>query len=431
MAGPRLFSPAFVAGILAIVVAAALFVYRSGSKNASDARLVAFSASVDETRVLQALKGAGIDDAAGATNTLVPLSDFSRVVTVTFLDASRRTAGADPRRTPFLDALEGRFRVAGPGSLAWSVIYLPGPSQKRDSLTARALDGLGADWAWDAPGQRGKPWFLCLPALGWALWLVSRKPKRDRLGRVLAVLVWVPLLVRATPAAAAVFILLASASTVALRWFRFGSRRQLVRALWPYPAAALTVFSLDPGMAPFIAVSLLLIAAAFKVFRPLELAAGRKRLHEAPRFSDLTTAGPLDYGRRVFRGLGIPLVFIVAASVFLPAGGRSLRADGPAFRLERQKRGSADEPKTLLEEHLAYQTALTYGRVGDLRWGDRSYVPAYRYAEEGGRMKRIEEPAQPELVQGTSSFRTATLVLAGGAPTSVRVLTAPAVQHGP
>jgi len=360
-------------------------------------RLIAFPSTVPEAEVLRALEDFGIGDAIGASTTPVPLSDFSRVGPVPFSDAAARSPAGDPRRTPLLDELEGRFTTGGPAGSIWRVVYLPRPSPARDEAASLALSSIGCAWAWDRAGERGSTDYIWLPALAWAIWLLWRRPGRRRLARALLSLSLSPLLYLSTLASALLFVALEAAVMIAYPIARSGDRKRLPRELWPYAVAAVSLLALDPGALPAAALSLGSLMAVALLIPRVEGAVIRRRLHEPPVFRPLTTAAYSMNARGIARAIALPSALIIAVFAVSPEPTGLKGLTGPtrtgartaaSHRIERERSRPDYDASTMLREHKAFQAAITFGRIGDASWGESSYAPAYRYVEESGRLRR-------------------------------------------
>lgn len=381
--------------------------------------MIAFPAEVQESSVLAALARVNIDDAIGASSALVPLSNFSRIIAVTYQNASQRALPGDPRRTPFLDELGRRFSVSGPDDAPWTVIYLPGPSRNRDESAARALTGLSPDWAWDEAGRAGSSrWFL-LPPLLWAVWLVFRNPRRERFQRVAWVLSFLPLLIGARPGGSLLFMALTAGGTLATRYAHSGVVTRLPFMVFPLVGAVIVALMYEPASLPFFIVSIAL-AGISAYLRPMfERLVNRKRMHGPPEFSNLTIQAVQDFTRRIARVLAIPVSLTMLITAFAPASEAAALADAPRFRIERASMREREAGHTLYEDHLAFQRAITYGRLGDFSLEDTSYVPAYRYREEDGRMRRTDDAADSMSDWPASTFKAAVKVLSYDGPGAI------------
>ncbi|HOZ73379.1 MAG TPA: hypothetical protein PK179_12755 [Spirochaetales bacterium] len=428
----RLFASIAASSLLCLPCLATL-ACSGGAPGASEARsssrtpmrAVAVSPEVDEPRVLAALSARGIDDALVASRVMVPFSDFSRVVDAPLDSALRRSRDADPRRTPFLEELASRFTATGPDGSAWTVVYLPGPTAERDEAAALSLTSLGADWAWDArSGAHSSP-ILWLPAATFALWLVVRKPKSGRTARLVVALASSPLLAPGAIGASTLFVSLTAAFAAAYGAARSAPTRRrdhsraILKALWPYgfaiaaPLAA--IVALERSSLPYLAASAGLAALSVALYPRLAKVSASRRLHGAPRFVALTGSRTTRESRSVAKAMLAPVLAMAAMQPFASTGVYRAgdASPGPAFSLTRSQRGVEDrtDAESLLAEHLAYQEALTYGRIGDAAWGRSGYDPVYRYAEEGGRMIRspAEDPAPRPASRGAYAEALAAL----------------------
>ena len=412
------------------LVAAALTILASVSLTGCGAdtdavRLVAFPSTESEARVLDALSAVGAGDAIGASTAFVPLSDFSAVVTVPFDNASRRSSGVDPRRTPLIDELERRFTVAGPGGIPWRVVHIPGSTPGKDRVVASALDTLGIDWAWDAPERRSGSKHLWLPVIVWAAWLVSRKPRIGRFGRAVLSVAWLPVLAAASPLAASLVVVLEAATAIAYQLLSSGSSSILVSSLWPYAVAVFAVVCLEPTLLWYLAASTAMLGALACLLPRVERLSSRRWLHKPPRFRPLTGSGLAVASTAIRRAALAPLATILIVAVAFP--GNAPDRDGPGGRLllETGSRGRTSIAAAMMNEHLAYQYALTFGRLGDAAWGSRSFSSAFRYREEAGRLS-IRDPDDVDLDglavledKMAGSFDAALLVLADRQPLQV------------
>lgn len=381
--------------------------------------MIAFPEGLNESTVLAALALVNIDDAVGASSVLMPLSNFSRIVAVTFQNANQRVLPGDPRRTPFFDELKLRFSVPGPDDTTWTVIYLPGPSRVRDEAAARVLTSLSPSWAWDGLESPGGSRWLLLPPLVWAAWLIVRNPRRDRLRRALWVVSLIPLLLCSSPGATTLYIVLSAALAVASQYALAGAASRLPFVLWPHAIASMALPVFEPDTIPYLVVSIAFAAVATYLRPRIERLASRRRLHELPSFRNLTMSGVHQYARGVNRALLLPLAAMIVLAVFLPSRAGSGIADEPRFRIERAAPREHYSAGALFEEHLAYQRAITYGRLGDFSLEDTSYVPVYRYREEDGRMRRADDSGFSVSDWPAATFKAAIMALSDGRPASI------------
>ncbi|PKL23020.1 MAG: hypothetical protein CVV47_17005 [Spirochaetae bacterium HGW-Spirochaetae-3] len=413
-----------LATMIVVAIAAAASLVGLGRQNAGSGRLVSLPATVDEASVIGALAKVGIGDAVGSSTALVPLSDFSRVVAIAFQGANLRAPRGDPRRTPLLDELERRFTVTGPDGAPWRVLYVPDPTRARDAAAAAALDGLGTPWAWDLPPVRGNGSFLWLPASAWAIWLVARKPRRGRLGRAVIALSWLPLLPGATLARGLLFVVLEAATMTADRALGSASgsrtsRSRVAISLWPYALAVTALAAIEPVSLAYIAASIPFLWV-LACLRPGILRRVRRgSMHEPPAFKSLTSAGVLANARGIAGALPLPIAAMLAVFLLVPARGGGVTTGRDPFRIERGRRHSSDYAESLLKSQLDYQYAITFGRIGDVAWGEGSYKPVYRYREEDGRMRLTEEPDEARSDWPPGTFDAAKAALTFYMPVSI------------
>jgi len=405
--------------IIAIAVAGTLYLADRGV--VSGARMIAFPGEVPESTVLAALVRADIDDAAGISTVLVPLSDFSRIITVPLQNADKRALQGDPRRTPFLDELTLRFSVRGPDNTDWNVLYLPGSSRTRDEAVARELAGLGRNWAWDAAEPEGSSRWLVLPSLAWAVWLITGNPRRDRLRRALWVVSCLPLLLAPDPGAPVLFIVCSAALVVASRHVLSGAAARLALILWPHTTVCVALLALKPGFIPFFGASIVLAVATTYLRPRLERLAIRRWLHARPEFRNLTLSGVHEYASRINRGLLVPVAVTVIMTMVLPSRTGSQIEGAPRFMIEHATGQGHLSADSLFEEHLAFQQAITYGRLGDFSLEDTTYAPVYRYREEGGRMQRFEDSVDTPSDWPAVTFKAAIMVLSNEGPASILI----------
>lgn len=369
--------------------------------------------------MLAALALVDIDNVAGASSALVPLSNFSRIIVVTFQNASQRVLPGDPRSTPFLNELKRRFSVPGPDEAPWTVIYIPGATHTRDEATARVLTGLTPDWAWDGTGPAGSSRWLVLPPLIWAAWLVVRNTRRDRIWRLLWVISFLPLLLGSRLGGSLLFMVLTAVCTLATRHVLSGSGQRLLLMLWPYAIAAIALLMYEPDSLIYSAVSAALAGIAAWLGQRLERWAFQRRLHAPPAFRTITMSGVHEYARRINRVLAVPIVVLIIMQVLVPAQAGSDVADAPRFRIDRAVSQERQAANILFEEHLAFQRAITYGRLGDFSLENTAYTPAYRYKEEKGRMVRSGDSENSPGELPAASFKAVIKVLSDKGPGSI------------
>lgn len=383
--------------------------------------MIAFPADLQESSVLSALDLVHIDDVVGATSVRVPISNFSQIVAVSFQNAMQRVLPDDPRRTPFMDQLQLRFSMRGPDETPWTVMYIPEPSRTRDAVTARVLTGLSNDWAWDGTESTGSSRWLLLPSLIWSIWLVTRNSRSERLERLLWVIACLPMLYGAGPGSSILFIVLTGAGTLASRFVHSGGGSRLPFMLWPYSLATIALLLYEPDSLLKMAVSIVLALVTARLKPRIEQLARRRRLHMPPEFRNLTMIGVQGYARRLNQVVLVTVAVIITMTALVPAREGVPVAYAPRFTIERSVGREHPSPNALYEEHIGFQRAITYGRLGDFSLGNTSYDLAYRYREEGGRMMRMTDTQETMSDWPASSFRAAMKVLLEDKPGLIRL----------
>ena len=272
-----------------------------------------------------------------------------------------------------------------------------------------------------------------MPAAAFALWLVLRKPRRGALARLVVALAFSPLLMPGAMCASTLFVALAAgfavANGVAAGAPARGRDRSLaiLKETWPYglavAASVAAIVALERSSLPYFAVSVILAALCFLVYPKLAKAISSRRLHEAPRFVVLTRSRTTAHSRAVAKAMVAPVLAMLALYPFSstrdPRSGDSPL--GPNYALTRIQGGveAGADAETLLAEHLAYQEALTYGRIGDAAWGQSYYDPAYRYADEGGRMVRAPGEGPSSASSPGQAYAEALAALRERGPSSI------------
>jgi len=411
-----------------IVVATAMLVAvvgigvpRMDAVQAAGSRIIAIPASTSETAVLAALKAVGIDRVWSSANTVIPLSDFSRIVDVPFAEAELRAGPGDPRRTPLFDELERRLVAVGPDGSTWRLLYLQSSRAHDDVAIADALAGLGTRLASSAP--EGTPiqshWWWA-PACGWGLWLILRRPKGDRLHRTLLVCAWLPMLARSSPEAVMLAMVLQSATLLVVRARSARSVRSVRAVLILHAFMVIAMLALDPFSVIYVIAAAPLIGLVLYMRPRLDRFLRRRWIHKAPFFVPLTITGLRSQARQMTIGLAVPVLAVAIFSVLLPAGSRAIDG-GAGIRLERSQRLDHIDGRDLMEKHIAYQRALTWGRIGDAVWGQKAFTEAYQYVEKSGTMHRSNGGGQaspgrngPDPEQNVAMPRQALAILAEG-----------------
>jgi hypothetical protein len=83
-----------------------------------------------------------------------------------------------------------------------------------------------------------------------------------------------------------------------------------------------------------------------------------------------------------------PSVAIIILSLAMPAEYHDDTGRGAGLSIERGSAEAKPDEKTLVSSHLAFQRALTYGRLGEAVWGESDFSDAFRYESVDGRIRR-------------------------------------------
>lgn len=428
------------------------------------AELVAFavpSESLSKARI--AYERAGIQ-AISSTSALVLISDFSKIVSVPVAEALGRVGPGDPRRTPLLDELAERFFLSGPEGAPWVLLY----TDSDDAVAmAEALEAASLRWASSRPvrtERRERPSQAPLPkryalllASLWALWLLARRDREDdglgprkpvdarceaswRAGlpfsatrrirlsalwrsrrpflRLLALGAASPFLAMVDPTGAMLFIVASGLySLVDGQRLEGASRRARARALWPYlvAAVALGVYGVivEPVALGFAAASIAVRALALRAYPRLM---ARSPTRVPPRFVPIAPRFSRRRGRRLYLEALVPLAALAVVGLGLGGTAFSARSrptsGGAGLGLRLVDVGSSrGAAASVLREHVEFQEALTYGRLGEARLGATGYTPAVRFLDDNGTMSLDARTTESRIWQGDDPFQTILWIL--------------------
>ncbi len=414
--------PVIIGVAVAMVVAVAgLGVPRMSAAQVAGSRIIAIPASTSEPAVLAALKAAGMDRVWSSANTVIPLSDFSRIVEVPFAEAELRAGPGDPRRTPLFDELERRLVAVGPDGATWRLLYMQSAGAPDDVAITDALSGLGTIWASSAPEGTGiQSHWLWVPVCGWGLWLLVRRPRGDRLYRALLVCSWLPMLARSSPEAAMLAIVMQPATLLVVRARAARTVKPIRAVLILYASTAIAMLALDPPSICYLLVSAAFTGLVPYVYPRMDRLLHRRRMHRAPVFVPLTITGLRGQARHLTMGLAVPMLAVGIFTAVVPAGSGAMMGSA-GLRLERSQHLGHLDGRDLVEKHIAYQRALTWGRIGDAVWGQKAFTEAYQYVEKSGTMHRSNGGGQanpvrtgPDPEQGIAVPKQALAILAEG-----------------
>ncbi len=386
-------------GFLALGIAA-LALWLSPRQGAPGGGLAALAVPVSERdAAYAALEEAGLGSALiRSDNTFVVASDFSRLLYLSAAQAFARIGAADPRRTPLLDGLERSFSLRF-NDEDWTLLYArPKGSALREAseaLASRSIPFLSSAGASDTNSLRLSGLFWLLP-LALALSTVGAKPRHDLRYRLALALSFAPLLLSASLEALLAAQALISCAKALYDAYplreaspgRFvlgiGSRGAFLARTAPYAIFLSVMAALNPAiLAPLIAAAALFAAAL--AWGPRLAALDRRGLaHQIPAFVALRP-GILNarYGSTLRS-------FTLLAAISLILGfalGASYAGPQAEARLAVSYERVTDIEGRPLELHYAYQASLTWGRLGEARWGNSSYTSSssggLSSAEEG------------------------------------------------
>lgn len=317
-------------------------------------------------------------------NFTLPVTDFSRVVTMSADEAFARIRAGDPRRTPLIDGLDGAFRMRSDGR-AWAIMYQTGGAEALfdalDELRSAGIEALAVSRARPLRVRSGAPpaGGLAGPAaaLALSLWYLFRVAKGDLSFRAIVGSAWVPFLSAPSLGGALAAVATAAfAGEFALILARRRPRRdELLYAVLIYGPVASFAAASDPfALVPGCAAALWIAAASVKRERILSWC-NACRLHGPPDFMPISRpSAARGYARGALR-LIVPVALVVAAAGMAGWAQRWDRTAtarieaSPGLSVEFVKLDPRLEGMSPLVAHAAYQVALTWGRLGDAAWG--------------------------------------------------------------
>lgn len=373
--------PAMALSLIALcllsIIGFALF--SPGSASGSAAYLpLALPMGLDMATVQAELTAAGLEQLVTEDHVGLPLSDFSAVRMVSASETMARVREGDPRMTPLIRSLTALFRLGNPfgDGVDYRIAYV-----RADRLlkTANALTAYGAlepSAPGAAPGSaqgraygRNGAWLFIMPPCLLAAYLLLRKPRRPVAPKLPAALSWLPFLLFPPTSGLIIMALCAlSLSLSVLEALRARMGRGIAQALFPaspYALCALCLAIFEPGAwFPFIIAMVLVplsLRASLALYGKYDAQAEVRHRPYKPimRRSALTRqAGTWALSLAA-------ALCVIALGVLAPAEG----IGGFSLAAKPLDLGSVDP----LADHLAYQEALTYGRLGEASWGRRDY----------------------------------------------------------
>lgn len=234
----------------------------------------------------------------------------------------------------------------------------------------------------------------------------------------------VPLLFGNTAASALLYMALVTASIESYVYVVSGRAALMRRFLWQYALVSIAIVVFYPATVPLLLLSLVLSGLGHRYVSRIVGWMRRHSLHKAPPFVSLTSGSLSTYTKRVRQGLLIPLIALLLLLVVGPRGNHSIVAQYGIVQGMRHGSGWASE---VLVSHMAFQNAITFGRIGDAGRDDGQYVPAYRYLKEDGKMMRI--PGSIDRDDWPSeAFNSAIEVLSEAKPMAIKALSHKTLQ---
>ncbi len=158
-----------------------------------------------------------------------------------------------------------------------------------------------------------------------------------------------------------------------------------LRPLWPVGLLGVLIAAVavteDASILAYAGASAILRVA---FARARAWRSGRSERHTAPVFSPLARRGAASEAGALALASSVPMLGLLVMAWALASPPAS---DPVGPGLEFGERLGAGAARRLLTDHLEYQRALTYGRLGEARIGEPGYTPAIRFAEENGRVR--------------------------------------------
>lgn len=377
-----------------LLVGACALAYLGYSRPSGGLAAIAVASMDNELDIASLLESGGIPNVLSATTVSLALSNFSQVVDVSLTEASRRVRPGDPRRTPLLDALERSFRLDAPNG-PWIVAYIPDEAKYLKAALVALED---RDLVWMANGKPtgGRTPVLWLIPLLWCLRFILKPPSRDILFKASRFLAWVPLAFSPGPTAALLALaFIATAATMQdvgmprrdadgrYHTGLYGLRTTMPQLL-PHTFSAALVLAADPSVLPYFGAALALAGLGF-LGGGGALALDRARcFHQPPDFIRIKVSPPNSRLLQIIKGFALCASAVLVVSAFIPAT-PAYGKESTGFLLYFEPvAGDVPDP---LAANIAFQAALTWGRLGDAQWGSAGYTAPLEFnlAEESSR----------------------------------------------
>lgn len=346
----------------------------------------------------------------------VPLSDFSRVLPMRLDIAVSRADEGDPRHTPLLDALWSRFEARGPDGEPWRLMYAKGVKQSDLARYLGAIEASGVSWAGSAVSGKPSSWLFTLPVAALAVWLLIRRSRSGvRVKLAFSAAAAFPVSSLSLGGALVGVAMIALGALAALESAGKDVRERAFRlapAALPFAIIAAVAMAFDPSLIIRFVAAIAFISVAWAGVGGFTLKS--HRLHPSPAFVAISPRTVHAETRSLFAPAAIAAAAALSLSAISRGSNDSIRIPyGAAYVISFPRKGGDRDASAMVKAHVAFQEALTYGRLGEAEWGSMKFSPAYRYEETGDTLKRAENapPISPKAANlGSESFDERALV---------------------
>jgi hypothetical protein len=149
------------------------------------------------------------------------------------------------------------------------------------------------------------------------------------------------------------------------------------------------MIALDTGILPRLGVSAGLVLLMLGLAPRIEIFFRKKWLHSPPVFKPITRQGAASGFKPLLVSAIFPTLALLAVAILFPMEHRYESGKNTGFQIIRGTVEDRHDESALVASHIAFQRALTYGRLGEASWGASSYSDAYRYETIEGRIRRM------------------------------------------
>jgi hypothetical protein len=258
---------------------------------------------------------------------------------------------------------------------------------------------IDSDWAWDAkpapPGLR----FLWVIWLVWILLLLAVRPVKDRLFHGLLIAAWLPFAFIHTLVAAAIMIVGQGISAIlGMSILASGRRhpmdksgkRRLFANLAPFLLSMSFLISLDARMLFPLAVSVLVLFMLTIYRDPVSGILEKGRMHQKPPFRVILDETLRVQAVRLGIWAVVPLFIMMILVFFFPLHVGYHEDYHLVFSTDPLQGSTPLDSASLIRSHIAYQEAITWGRLGEASWMTDSYTRPFRFEVVDNRIVRGE-----------------------------------------